>query len=67
MTREEQRSEIQKYIKSTKGKKFFKKIEEQLNRKLSSVEKQMRAIDVLECIKINTGKIDELRKFGIEV
>lgn len=35
MTREEQREEIQKYVKSAKGKKLFNRIEKQLNRKLS--------------------------------
>lgn len=67
MTREEQREEIQKFVKSAKGKKFFKRIEEQIKRKLSSVEKQLIAIDLLDCIEINSGKVDELRRLGIEV
>ena len=67
MTREEQREEIQKYVKSAKGKKLFNLIEEQLNRKLSRVEKQLIAIDLLDCIEINSGKVDELRSLGIEV
>ena len=67
MTREEQREEIQKFVKSAKGKKLFKRIEEQLKRKLSRVEKQLIAIDLLDCIEINSGKVDELRSLGIEV
>lgn len=67
MTREEQREEIRKYVKSAKGKKLFNRIEEQLNRKLSGVEKQLIAIDLLDCIEINSGKVDELRSLGIEV
>ena len=67
MTREEQREEIQKYVKSAKGKKLFNRIEEQLNRNLSRVEKQLIAIDLLDCIEINSGKVDELRSLGIEV
>lgn len=67
MTREEQREEIQKYVKSAKGKKLFNRIEEQLNRKLSRVEKQLIAIDLLDCIELNSGKVDELRSLGIEV
>lgn len=67
MTREEQREEIQKYVKSAKGKKLFNRIEKQLNRKLSGVEKQLIAIDLLDCIEINSGKVDELRSLGIEV
>ena len=67
MTREEQRGEIQKYVKSAKGKKLFNRIEKQLNRKLSGVEKQLIAIDLLDCIETNSGKVDELRSLGIEV
>lgn len=67
MTREEQREEIQKFVKSAKGKKLFKRIEEQLNRKLSRVEKQLIAIDLLDCIELNSGTVDELRRLGIEV
>lgn len=67
MTREEQREEIQKYVKSAKGKKLFNRIEKQLNRNLSGVEKQLIAIDSLDCIEINSGKVDELRSLGIEV
>lgn len=67
MTREEQREEIQKFVKSAKGKKLFKRIEEQIKRKLSRVEKQLIAIDLLDCIEINSGKVDELRSLGIEV
>lgn len=67
MTREEQREEIQKFVKSAKGKKLFKRIEEQIKRKLSSVDKQLIAIDLLDCIEINSGKVDELRRLGIEV
>lgn len=67
MSREEQREEIQKYVKSAKGKKLFNRIEKQLNRNLSGVEKQLIAIDLLDCIEINSGKVDELRSLGIEV
>ena len=67
MTREEQREEIQKFVKSDKGKKLFKYIEEQLKRKLSGVEKQLIAIDSLNCIELNSGKVDELRRLGFEV
>ena len=67
MTREEQREEIQKYVKSAKGKKLFNRIEKQLNSKLSGIEKQLIAIDLLDCIEINSGKVDELRSLGIEV
>lgn len=67
MDREAQRQEIKKFVKSAKGKKLFAKAEQCLGRKLSSVEKQLIAIDLLPCIELNSGKIDELRKCGIEV
>lgn len=67
MTREQQRSGIQKFVKSAEGKKIFLDIENQLGRKLSRIEKELMAIDSLLCIEINTGKLDELRKLGIDV
>lgn len=67
MTREEQREEIQKYVKSAKGKKLFNHIEKQLYRKLSGAEKQLIAIDLLDCIELNSGIVDNFRSLGIEV
>lgn len=67
MTREEQRVEIQEYLKSCKGKRTYTKIEKQLGRKLSFAERQFVAIDLLPCIEIDTGKVKELRELGVEV
>ena len=67
MTREEQRAEIQKFVKSAKGKKKFQSIEEQIGRNLSGAEKQLIAIDLLDCIELNSGTVDEFRSLGIEV
>lgn len=67
MTREEQRAEIQKYLKSSKGKRTYEKIEKQLGRKLSFAERQLIAIDLLSCIEIDTGKVKELQELGVEV
>lgn len=64
MTREQQRKEIQKFVKSAKGKRLYESIEEQTGKKLSRVEKELIAIDCLDCIELNTGKLDELRKLG---
>ena len=62
MNREQQRQKIQKFVKSAKGKRMYGRIEEQTGKKLSRVEKE--AIDCLDCIELNTGKLDELRKLG---
>lgn len=64
MTREQQRQEVQKFVKSAKGNRLFEGIERQTGKKLSRVEKELLAIDCLGCIGLNTGKLDELRKLG---
>ena len=43
---------------------MYGRIEEQTGKKLSRVEKELIAIDCLDCIELNTGKLDELRKLG---
>ncbi len=63
-TREQQRQEVQKFVKSAKGNRLFEGIERQTGKKLSRVEKELLAIDCLGCIGLNTGKLDELRKLG---
>lgn len=67
MAREQQRQKIQKFVKSAKGKRLYDSIEQQTGKKLSRVEKELIAIDCLDCIELNTGKLDELRKAGVEV
>lgn len=64
MTREQQRQEIQKFVKSAKGKRLYEGIEQQTGKKLSRVEKELIAIDCLDFIELNSGKLDELRKLG---
>lgn len=64
MNREQQRQKIQKFVKSAKGKRMYGRIEEQTGKNLSRVEKELIAIDCLDCIELNTGKLDELRKLG---
>ena len=64
MNREQQRQKIQKFVKSAKGKRMYGRIEEQTGKKLSRVEKELIAIDCLDCIELKTGKLDELRKLG---
>lgn len=64
MTREQQRKEIQKFVNSAKGKRLYDSIERQSGKELSSVEKELIAIDCLDCIELNTGKLDELQKLG---
>lgn len=59
MNREQQRQKIQKFVKSAKGKRMYGGIEEQTGKKLSTVEKELIAIDCLDCIELNTGKLDE--------
>lgn len=51
-------------VKSAKGKRMYGRMEEQTGKKLSRVEKELIAIDCLDCIELNTGKLDELRKLG---
>lgn len=64
MTYEQQRQEIQKFVKSARGKRMFEGIERQTGKKLSRVEKELIDIDCLGCIGLNTGKLDEWRKLG---
>lgn len=46
---------------------MYGRIEEQTGKKLSRVEKELIAIDCLDCIELNAGKLDELQKERMEV
>lgn len=67
MNKEQQRQEIQKFVKSARGRRLYEGIEQQTGKKLSRVEKELIAIDCLDCIELNAGKLDELQKERMEV
>lgn len=64
---EKARKDVKEYMKTKKFKEFVLKVETQLGRKMSRIEKELTAIDCMECIAINTGKVDDLKRYGIEV
>lgn len=64
---EKTRNEMKNLKKSDSFKSMISKIEKQLGRKLSRVEQDLIAIDCLESIDMNTGKLDELKKHGVKI